>query len=226
MSVHDDVTGLWQHNNQRELLATEQHGCAAAGLGCKEHLMVDKMILENWRTTMHICDQGRCRVTTGNISIRRGIFQGDTLSPLLFCLALNPISFELNRLPLGYRVSRRDAKLTINHSWYMNDIKLYGKTTKDVTTLVSTVCGVGDDIGMNINPAKCAVLQVRKGKPDEGCSIQVGDETIAEPLRLNETYKYLGVVQAAMISYPQLQTELTAEYKKRLYLLLNSGLNA
>ena len=167
---------------------------------------------------MHICDQGRCRVTTGNISIRRGIFQGDTLSPLLFCLALNPISFELNRLPLGYRVSCRDAELTINHSWYMDDIKLYGKTTKDVTTLVSTVCGVGDDIGMNLNPAKCAVLHVRRGKPDEGCSIQVGDETIAESLRLNETYKYLGVVQAAMIPHPQLKTQLTAEYKKRLHL--------
>ena len=267
---------MCQHINQHEILATEQRGCAAAGLGCKEHLMVDKMILEdahtkgrnlvmayldfkkafdsvshewilhaltmyrfhpslvttiarsmrNWRTTMHICDQGRCRVTTGNISIRRGIFQGDTLSPLLFCLALNPISFELNRLPLGYRVSCRDAELSINHSWYMDDIKLYGKTTKDVTTLVSTVCGVGDDISMNLNPAKCAVLHVRRGKPDEGCSIQVGDETIAESLRLNETYKYLGVVQAAMIPHPKLKTQLTAEYKKRLYLLLNSGLNA
>ena len=54
------------------------------------------------------------------------------------------------------------------------------QTTKDVTTLVSTVCGVGDDIGMNLNPAKCAVLHVRRGKPDEGRSIQVGDETIAE----------------------------------------------
>ena len=72
----------------------------------------------------------------------------------------------------------------------MDDIKLYGKTTKDVTALV---CGVGDDIGMNLNPAKCAVLHVRRGKPDEGCSIQVGDETIAESLLLNETYKLLSI---------------------------------
>ena len=152
------------------------------------------------------------------------------MRPLLFCLALTPISFELNRLPLDYRVSCRDTEFTINHSWteswYMYDIKLNGKSTKDVKTLVSTVCDIGGDISMTLNPTKSAVLHVRRGKPDEGCSIQDVDETIAESLRLNKTYKYLGVVQAAMIPHPQLKTQLTAEYKKRLNLLLNSGLNA
>ena len=41
---------MWQHINQHEILAAEQRGCAAAGLGCKEHLMVDKMILEDAHT--------------------------------------------------------------------------------------------------------------------------------------------------------------------------------
>ena len=31
------------------------------------------------------------------IQIQRGIFQGDSLSPLLFCIALIPLTNELNR---------------------------------------------------------------------------------------------------------------------------------
>jgi hypothetical protein len=34
---------------------------------------------------------------TTAIKIKRGIFQGDSLSPLLFCIALIPITHELNR---------------------------------------------------------------------------------------------------------------------------------
>jgi len=38
------------------------------------------------------------------IQIRRGIFQGDSLSPLLFCIALIPLTNELNRADCGYQV--------------------------------------------------------------------------------------------------------------------------
>jgi len=38
------------------------------------------------------------------IQIRRGIFQGDFLSPLLICIALIPLTNELNRADCGYQV--------------------------------------------------------------------------------------------------------------------------
>jgi hypothetical protein len=37
------------------------------------------------------------------IQIRRGIFQGDSLSPLLFCIALIPLKNELNRADFGHQ---------------------------------------------------------------------------------------------------------------------------
>jgi len=37
------------------------------------------------------------------IQIRRGIFQGDSLSPLLFCVALISLTNELNRAVVGIK---------------------------------------------------------------------------------------------------------------------------
>ena len=38
-----------------------------------------------------------------SISFNKGIFRGDTLSPLLFCLALTPITSILTRAKVGYK---------------------------------------------------------------------------------------------------------------------------
>ena len=46
------------------------------------------------------------------IQIRRGIFQGDSLSPLLFCIALIPLTNELNRADCGYQVHGTERKLS------------------------------------------------------------------------------------------------------------------
>ena len=37
-----------------------------------------------------------------NIKIKRGIFQGDALSPLLFCVAINPINYILRYVKQEY----------------------------------------------------------------------------------------------------------------------------
>ena len=40
----------------------------------------------------------------GNVSIRRDIFQGDSLSPLLFVLALTPLTIILRKMKAGFEV--------------------------------------------------------------------------------------------------------------------------
>jgi hypothetical protein len=44
------------------------------------------------------------------IQIRRGIFQGDSLSPLFFCMALIPLTDEMNRADCGYQVHELRGK--------------------------------------------------------------------------------------------------------------------
>ncbi|KAG6459255.1 hypothetical protein O3G_MSEX011287 [Manduca sexta] len=57
------------------------------------------------------------------IRIKRGIFQGDSLSPLWFCMALNPLSTLLLDSGLGYRLRRGSEP--ISHLLYMDDLKLF-----------------------------------------------------------------------------------------------------
>ena len=47
-------------------------------------------------------------------------FQEQSLSPLLFCLALTPLTNELNRTSYGYKIGEK----SINNLFYMDDLKL------------------------------------------------------------------------------------------------------
>jgi len=59
----------------------------------------------------------------GDVEIHRGIFQGDSLSPLLFVISLMPLSYLLRKTNKGY--SLRGFPLKVNHLLYLDDIKLY-----------------------------------------------------------------------------------------------------
>ena len=62
---------------------------------------------------------------TGPIRIKRWMFHGDLLSPLLFTTSLNPISQELQMTGYGYQL---DEQTKINHLFYVDDLKLGAKT--------------------------------------------------------------------------------------------------
>ena len=67
--------------------------------------------------------------------IKRGIFQGDSLSPLLFITAFILLSVILRVTAQGHRY-RQGRK--VNHLLYMNDLKLYGKIKDDLEALMNT----------------------------------------------------------------------------------------
>jgi len=67
------------------------------------------------------------------VKIRRGIFQGDAMSPLLFVLAMNPLSQMIEDLGNGYRLNsiREKKPVKICHLVYMDDIKLFSPNRKE-----------------------------------------------------------------------------------------------
>ena len=64
----------------------------------------------------------------GEVENRRGIFQGDTLSSLVFVLALIRLSLILRRAKAAYNFS--ESKKKINHVLFMDGLKLYSRSEK------------------------------------------------------------------------------------------------
>ena len=60
---------------------------------------------ETWRIELIACNE-----SLGEVHIRRGIFKGDSFSPLIFVVVLIPLSIILNETDLGY-VTSRNQKL-------------------------------------------------------------------------------------------------------------------
>ena len=68
------------------------------------------------------------------VEIKRGIFQGDSLSPLVYVLVLIPLSLILRKAKAGYEFS--ESKENINHLLFMDDLRLYSRSEKRLDSLV------------------------------------------------------------------------------------------
>ena len=137
--------------SEHDLLPLEQKGCKRGSYGCKDQLLINKMILEecktqkknlsttwidykkafdsvphtwiikclemygispvivsyntetmkSWKTTLHL-NHNNGSLTSRPTMIKSGIFQGNSLSPLLFYLTLTPLSSPLNESTYDY----------------------------------------------------------------------------------------------------------------------------
>ena len=140
--------------------------------------------MRQWKTNMVLVHESGV-LETGPISIKRGIFQCDSLSPLLFTMSLNPLSQELWKTGCGYQL---DKKTKINHLFYVDDLKLYGINDNQLNGLISTVKKVSDDIHMEFGLDKCAKATFKRGKKVSAEGILLNDHQLIQDLDQAETW--------------------------------------
>jgi len=99
---------------------------------------------------------------TEDIKIQCGIFQGDSLSPLLFCICLIALTEQLNKLNTGYE--EQTTKTKISHLLYMNYLKLIAKSEEEIQKQMQTVKTFSDDTHMEFGLEKCAKITFQRGK--------------------------------------------------------------
>ncbi|KAF7642573.1 hypothetical protein LDENG_00255600, partial [Lucifuga dentata] len=94
-----------------------------------------------WKTTLEANFKPIAQVT-----IKCSIYQGDALSPLLFCIDLNPLSQIIAKSRYRYKFR---SGVTISHLLYMDDIKLYARSERAIDSLIHLTRIYSDDIRMS-----------------------------------------------------------------------------
>jgi len=102
-----------------------------------------KLSMEKWNTRFFFKTKQEV-MRLQPIQIRRGIFQRDSLLPLLFCIALIPLTNELNRADCEYQVHGTERK--ISYLLYMDDLKLLGRNKNDLKNEIKIVQTISKDI--------------------------------------------------------------------------------
>ena len=98
----------------------------------------------------------------GSVPIRRGIFQGDLFSSFLFVITFLPLTQILKETGMRYQLENNEAK--VNHLFFMDDLRLYGKNDKETDSLIKIVWQSSEDIKMEFVILKCAAVSLQRGK--------------------------------------------------------------
>nr|CAH7756697.1 unnamed protein product [Callosobruchus chinensis] len=175
-----------------------------------------KQLMPLWKTRFTITSS-ETRVRTELVSFKRGVFQGDSLSPLLFCISLLPLSIALKNTK-GYSCGAPNRRMhKVTHLFYMDDLKLYASAQRDLQHLLSVVQDYSHAIGMEFKTDK------RRG--DSGEEDQLVDGSILRQLHAGDTYTYLGVAQSHIQEAKIVKECLRRKYLHRLRQIWSSELS-
>ena len=174
--------------------------------------------MANWKTVLTSNQE-----VLGTVDIKRGIFQGDSLSPLLFVMIMIQLSLILRDTRAGYQLKKEGCK--INHLLFMDDLKLYGKNCSQIDSLVHTVWSYSEYIGMKVCIHKCTVLELERERLVRSEGIELPDGERKKEVD-REGYKYLGVVQLEKTMNKEMKENIGNEYIMRVKLICKSNLNS
>ena len=174
-----------------------------------------------WRTVFTLRHAGGI-LATEEVQYRRGLFQGDSLSPLLFCLCMTPLSYALRNTP-GY--STKCSNTPVTHLMFVDDLKVYAPSEVALSKSMEVVERVSSAIGMKVGIQKCATASIRKGKVVESQDLVYGPQLIGA-LSEGKSYKYLGIHQVFRAVSGGVRESLKKAYLERLSKIWSSRLSA
>ena len=177
--------------------------------------------MQKWVVDLTLTYDGGC-ILVENVRFLRGIFQGDSLSPLIFIIALNPLSLIINRQCRGYKI----GEIWISHLWYMDDLKGYTNSYESLCLLANLIDSLSTDIGMEFGLSKCKCINMVGGRYKQVGSIQLQSGGIIEEIEPGGFYKYLGVEELDSIKHEDIKAKVKRNVKGKMRKLLETELNA
>ena len=101
----------------------------------------------------------------------------------------------LNSTNYGHLLSKETH---INHLLFLDDLKLYGKTERELHSLVDPVGIILKDVGMEFRMEKCSTVRIKKGKVCDMENVEMLDGQHMKQIE-ESGYKYLGIIQDSEI---------------------------
>ena len=153
------------------------------------------------------------RETIGTIKLTRGIIQGDSMSPILFVIAMEPLSRKLNSdHPMVE--ANDDGVLARNHLIFIDDIKLMARNQEDLVKLSEDTQRCLQIMGLKINANKSAT--------------NVDDDRVCGKLLNDQNgYRYLGLWEDAKSHLMEENKEKVKEkHLERVEMLCTQHLSA
>ncbi len=98
---------------------------------------------------------------------------------------------------------------------YMDDIKLFAKNEKEEETLIHAVRIYSQDVGMEFGIEKCEMLVMKSGKRHMTDEMELPNQDKIRTLGVNETYKYLGILEAETTKQVEIKSKIQKENPRR-----------
>ena len=147
-------------------------------------------LLPLWKSEFCL-GRGRTAVKV-DIDYQCGLFQGDSLSPLLFCLSIASLSSAM-RGTSGYECPTTGIRIT--YTLFMDDLKVYSSGKRALERALSIVDRVSGVVGMELGLKQCAVAHILKGQVQEGGDIVMPNDDTIPSAGDGNLYRYLGIEQ-------------------------------
>ena len=172
--------------------------------------------MKNWNTNLTSCGE-----YLANIDIRRVIFQGDSLSPILFVICMTPLIQMLKKVISCFTLKNGEK---LNHFLFVDALKIFAKSERKVNGLALTVQILSNNTGIKLGIKKCGLLVLKRVKvvPSEGVEMPDG-EKIKEVEK--NGFKYLGILEYNKIKESKMKDDFRRECLKRTKLIMKIRLN-
>ena len=169
--------------------------------------------MKGWNVELMSCGEFLGKVTSGEGFPRR--------QPFPFVICMRPLTEILRRVPMGYTLKCGEK---LNHLLFMDDLKIYRKSEREIISLVCTVELFSTDVGMEFGTKKCGTLVLKRGKVvrSDGLELPSGEkiQNVEEG-----GYKYLGITEFDRIKESTMKESFSKECLRRTKAIMKSRLN-
>ena len=146
------------------------------------------------------------RERIGNIRIKTGILQGDSLSPLLFILEIDVISKQLEIRLQPIKIKENNLEFALGHTFYMDDLKIITRDVEEMKVANQIIERICTAIRLKINESKSGIMNNTKQELPEELR-KYPEITDINP------YKYLGIEIWQTISIEKYTERITKQIK-------------